>query len=110
MTRVLGLSAEQQQALKAVEAKYGPEMRELRQLSFDNRKALDTMDASDPKLQELAAAQGKTVADMTILRKQMRAQMEQTLTDAQRQKLKAMFEHRRYRRSSSGGWQDGSER
>lgn len=106
MTRFLGLSTEQQQAMKAVEDKYGPEMRELRQLSFDNRKALDKMDASDPKLQELAAAQGKTLADMMVLRKQMRAQMEQTLTDAQRQKLKTLYEHRREQRGHPGAWQE----
>lgn len=106
MTRLLGLSTGQQQAMKAVEDKYGPEMRELRQLSFDHPKALDKMDAGDPKLQELAAAQGKTLADMMVLRKQMRAQMEQTLTDAQRQKLKTLYEHRREQRGHSGAWQE----
>lgn len=103
MARFLDLSAEQRQALKAIEAKYGPEMRELRQLSFDNRKALYKMDANNPGLQELAAAQGKTMADMTVLRKQMRSQMDKVLTDAQRQKLKDMFEHRGH----PGGWHEG---
>lgn len=107
MARFLDLSAEQQQALKSIEAKYGPEMRELRQLSFDNRKALHRMDASDPGLQELAAAQGKTMADMTVLRKQMRAQMDKVLTDAQRQKLKDMFEQHRHHRGHPDGWHEG---
>jgi Spy/CpxP family protein refolding chaperone len=108
MARFLDLSAEQQQALKAIEAKYGPEMRELRQLSFDNHKALDKMDASDPRLQELAAAQGKTMADMTVLHKQMRAQMDKVLTPAQRQKMQDRFEQRRHHRGHpDGGRQEG---
>jgi Spy/CpxP family protein refolding chaperone len=93
MAKRLDLSTEQQQALKAIEAKYKSDMQELWKLSSDNRKALDKMDASDPKLQELADAQGKTVADMMIVRKKMRSQMDKVLTDAQRQKLKDMFAH-----------------
>ena len=94
----LDLSTKQRQELKSIADKYRPEMRELVQLSFDNRNALDKMDASDPKLQELAEAQGKTIADLTVLRKKMRSQMEQVLTDAQRQQLQALYEHHRYHR------------
>lgn len=109
MARFLDLSVEQQQALKAIEAKYEPEMRELRQLSFDNRKALGKTDASDPRLQELAAAQGKTMADMMVLHKQMRSQMDKVLTTAQRQKMQDMFEQRRGHRGHPGNWQENRD-
>lgn len=99
----LNMSAEQRQALKAIDAKYRPEMVELRQLSKDNRDALDKMEATDPRLREVAEAQGKTMADMTVLRKKMHAEMDKVLTDAQRKQLKAMFEYR----SHHHGWYKG---
>jgi Spy/CpxP family protein refolding chaperone len=110
MAMHLDLSAEQRQALKAIEAKYLPEMHELRKLSFDNRNALDKMDASDPKLQELAEAQGKTMADMTVLRKKMRSEMDKVLTVSQRQKLKDMFAHHWDHRGHHRGWHEGMGR
>lgn len=94
MARFLGISFEQRLALKVIEDKYRPELRELAQLSFDNRKALSEMDASDPRLQELAAAQGKTMADMTVLLKQMSAQMDKVLTTAQQQRMEDLFAQR----------------
>jgi Spy/CpxP family protein refolding chaperone len=99
----LNMSAEQRQAMQAIDAKFRPEMLKLRQVLKDNRDALDKMDASDPKLQELAEAQGKTMADMTVLRKKMRSQMDQVLTDAQRRQLQAMFKYR----SHHHGWYRG---
>lgn len=96
----LNMRAEQRQAMQTIADKYRPEMLKLRQMLKDNRDALDKMDASDPKLRELAEAQGKTMADMTVLRKKMRAQMDQVLTDAQRRQLQAMFKFR----SHHHGW------
>ena len=60
----LNLSKEQRQAMNAIEDKYRPEMRDLRQLFSDNHAALVKMDATDAKLQETAEAQGKTMADI----------------------------------------------
>jgi Spy/CpxP family protein refolding chaperone len=94
MARLLGISFEQRLALKVIVDKYRPELRELAQLSFDNRKALSEMDASDPGLQELAAAQGKTMADMTVLLKQMSSQMDKVLTPAQQQRMEDLFGQR----------------
>ena len=99
----LNMSAEQREAMKAIDDKYRPEMRELRQLMKDNRDALDKMDASDPRLNEVAEAQGKTMADMTVLLKKMRAQMDKVLTDAQRRQLQTMFRFR----SHHHGWYHG---
>ncbi len=43
----------------------------------------------------LSEAQGKTLADMIVLRKKMRADVDKVLTEDQRQKLHEMFEHGR---------------
>ena len=83
----LNLSKEQRQAMHAIEDKYRPEMRDLRQLLADNRAALMKMDAGDAKLQETAEAQGKTLADTMILRKKMHAELDKVLTEEQRQTL-----------------------
>ncbi|MGA7181118.1 MAG: Spy/CpxP family protein refolding chaperone [Thiobacillaceae bacterium] len=101
----LNLTQEQRQSLYAIKHKYRPEQRDLRQLLSDNRKALAKMDASDPKLQELAEAQGTTVTDMIILRKKMRAEMEAVLTEDQRKTLHEMFERRRHHR----GWNSDAD-
>ena len=87
----LNLSKEQRQAMHAIEDKYRPEMRDLRQLLADNRAALMKMDAGDAKLQETAEAQGKTLADTMILRKKMHAELDKVLTEEQRQTLGKMM-------------------
>lgn len=92
----LNLTQEQRASIKAIYDKYRPELRELRQLQSDNRKALAKMDATDTRLQELAEAQGKTIADTIVLRKKMRDEMGAILTEDQRQKLHEMFGHRRH--------------
>jgi Spy/CpxP family protein refolding chaperone len=101
----LGLSKAQRGSLNTIDDKYRPELRDLRELRSDNRKALARMDASDARLQELAEAQGKAIADMIVLRKSMRADVDRVLTDEQRQQLREMFEHPRhrvYRRNAIG--------
>jgi Spy/CpxP family protein refolding chaperone len=105
----LDLSAEQINALKVIEAKYGPEMRKLGQMAYDNRNALDNMDASDPKLEALATAQGKIIGEMMIVRKKMRFQMDRVLTDAQRQKLTDLFEQSVRQRVHHGDRREGMD-
>lgn len=93
----LRLTKEQRASLTATDGKYRPELRDLRQLLSDNRKALTRMDATDAKLHELAEAQGKTLADMIVLRKNMRADVDKILSDDQRRQLQEMFGHGRHR-------------
>ncbi len=97
MTDRLKLTKEQRASLNAIDAKYRPELRDLRQLRSDNRKALTRMGASDPKLQELAEAQGKTLADMIVLRKNMLADVEKVLSDDQRRQFHEFFERGAHR-------------
>jgi Spy/CpxP family protein refolding chaperone len=90
----LHLTKEQREAMKTIAEKYRPGQSELRQLLKDNRAALQKMTSTDAKLTELAEAQGKTMADMIVLRKKMRDEMSAVLTDDQRQALSKMLERR----------------
>jgi Spy/CpxP family protein refolding chaperone len=91
----LHLTKAQRQSVNAIEDKYRPQLRDMRQSLADNRQALNKMDAADPKLPEAAAAQGKAIADMIVARKTMRAEMSQVLTEEQRQTLGKLLEQRR---------------
>jgi Spy/CpxP family protein refolding chaperone len=103
----LNLTPEQRQSLYAINSKYQPTLRDLRQQRSDQRSLLAKMDAADAKLQDTAAAQGKTFADMIVTRKMMRAEMDKVLTDAQRDKLERMLERRWHRRQQHDGMRQG---
>ena len=89
MAKHLGLSKDQVQAARAIEDKYRPKLREVEDRMSDNHKALAELKAGDPKLRELADAGGKAMADMIVLRTQMKDEMDKVLTDAQREKMKS---------------------
>jgi Spy/CpxP family protein refolding chaperone len=95
MAERLGLSHDQRQALDAIDDKYRPQLRSLREQMWDNGKALHAARAEDAKLRTLADAEGKALADMIVLRKQMRAEIDKVLTDEQRERLHRFMEHRR---------------
>lgn len=88
MARHLDLSKAQRQALRDIEDKYRPRQREVRDRLDDTRQAMAGLKAGDAKLREAADAHGKAVADMIVLRAQVREDMDQVLTDAQREKLR----------------------
>jgi Spy/CpxP family protein refolding chaperone len=100
----LQLTPDQRQAMRAIKDKYQPALRNLRQQLRDNHTALAKLNAADAKLPESAAAQGKTMVDMIVLRKQMRSEMDKVLTEAQRQQLSNMMDRRgRYHRHDAMG-------
>jgi LTXXQ motif family protein len=96
MTRRLQLTDQQVPPVQSVLQKYSPELRDLKQLACDNRQAFKAMSATDPKLEELAAAQGKTIADTMVVRKRMSAELDSFLTQTQRESFHKM-QHRRSR-------------
>lgn len=106
VARRLGLSQEQRQALEAIADKHRPELRQLRDAIADNGRALKKARADDPKLQDLAAAQGKAIAGMIVLHKQMRAEVDTVLTPEQRNKLEMLRHHARHQNEGRGGWRD----
>jgi Spy/CpxP family protein refolding chaperone len=103
----LNLSKEQRESMRAINVKYQPELNDLRQRLSDNRNTLAKMDAADAKLAESAAAQGKTVTDMIVTRKNMRAEMDKVLTEEQRQTLDKMREQRGSRHFRHEGMRPG---
>jgi Spy/CpxP family protein refolding chaperone len=102
----LGVSKEQREALEGIAGKHRSDLRQLRGLIFDNGRALRKVQADDPKLPELAAAEGKAIADMIVLRKQIRAEVDSVLTDRQRDKLKMLERHAWHQHSDRSAWHD----
>jgi periplasmic protein CpxP/Spy len=96
MMHRLGLSPDQRQALDAIDDKYRPQLRGLMEQLADNGRALRKLPADDAGLRTLADTEGKAVADMIVLRKQMRAEIDKVLTDEQRERLHRLMEHRRH--------------
>ncbi len=102
----LGISKEQRAALEDIVDKHRPELRQLRESISDNGGALRRAQADDPKLPELAAAEGKSIADMIVLRKQIGAEVDSVLTDRQREKLRMLERHAWHQRSDRSAWHD----
>lgn len=91
MTQRLNLSPEQRTAMRAIVDKERPQLRVLRDQLLDNRKQLRTLmvqdNADEAKVRTLADGQGKTMADLIVLRTRMKSEMARILTDQQRQQL-----------------------
>ncbi|MBI4756194.1 MAG: Spy/CpxP family protein refolding chaperone [Betaproteobacteria bacterium] len=98
MSGLLDLSKEQRDAMRAIGDKHRPQLRELGDRLSDSRRQLRELAAKGTpdaaQVRPLAEAQGKAMADMMVLRTQMRAEMDKVLTDAQRDKLRQMRERR----------------
>lgn len=98
MSGLLDLSKEQRDAMRAIGDKHRPQLRELRDRLSDSRRQLRDLAAKGTpdaaQVRPLAEAQGKAMADMMVLRTQMRAEMDKVLTDAQRDKLRQLRERR----------------
>lgn len=99
----LNLSSDQIAALRAIEDKYRPGLRSAMDRLRDSRRALAKADPADAsKLRAIADARGKAIADMIVLRVQMRNEVRAVLTEEQRDRMKEMYRH-----GSRGGWQRG---
>jgi Spy/CpxP family protein refolding chaperone len=94
MARRLDLSGKQLASVRAVEDKNRPQLRSLRDQMAANHQHLrqlakqQTLDTG--KLRSVADDQGKAIADMIVLRAEMRAEIDKILTDKQRDKLHHM--------------------
>jgi len=98
MAQRLNLSTEQRDAMRAIVDKARPQMRALRDRLTDNRTQLRTLtlqgNADEARVRTLADAQGKAMADLIVLRTQMRSEMDKVLTEPQRQQLRQRFGQR----------------
>ena len=101
MSRYLELDDLQQQKLNNVMVAAKPEVDELRRRAESNRESMRVLDVSDPeyssKLTELAAEKGEIATSSTLLKGRIRAEINNELTDEQRQMLKKRGEGRRHR-------------
>ena len=99
----LNLSSDQTAALRAIEDKYRPGLRDAVDRLRDSRRALAQVDPADAgNLRAIADARGKAVADMIVMRVQMRGEVHAVLTEQQRKRMQEMLH-----RGHDGGWQDG---
>ena len=101
MAHRLDLTKDQLTAVRAIVDRHRPELRTLRDQMADNHKQLSELKKQsamdEGRLRTLADAQGKTIADLIVLRTEMRGEIDKVLTDKQREKL-----HHRHGRD--GGW------
>lgn len=94
MAKRLDLTGDQLKSVRAIEDKNRLQLRNLRDQMRANHKQLrelaieQTPDAG--RLRSVADAQGKAIADMIVLRAEMRAEIDRVLTDKQREKLHHM--------------------
>ena len=99
MADALDLSQKQRDQVRGIVDKSRPSMRELRDRMHDNRKQLRALmqqdKAPEGEIRRLADIQGKAIADMIVLRAQMRTEIRSVLTPEQREKIQS---HRGQRR------------
>lgn len=98
MTDRLKLTAEQRSSVEAILQKSKPQMADLKEEMQTNRKALHELrrdgysDAG--QVRALAQERGNLVTDLIIQRSKIRNEIQQVLTDAQREQMKQMREKR----------------
>ena len=99
MSKHLELDDLQQQKLSNIMTAAKPEFDEQRTKMQANREAMRALDVNDPdyssKLEYLAAENGELAAAATMLKGRIRAEINNELTDEQREKLAARGESRR---------------
>lgn len=102
MSSHLDLDELQQEKLNNIMIAAKPEFDELRSRQKANREAIQALDVNDPdystELEYLAAENGELVATKTMLMGRIRAEINNELTDEQREKLAARGEGRHHRR------------
>lgn len=90
------LTPAQVTALRNIEDKFRPQWRDVRDRMQESRRALASADPADEAgVRRIADARGKAIADMIVLRTQMRAQVRNVLTEEQRNRLREMVRHHR---------------
>jgi Spy/CpxP family protein refolding chaperone len=88
---LLDLSSDQIAALRAIEDKYRPGLRDAVDRLRESRRALAQVDPADTgKLRATADARGKAIADLIVMRTQMRAEVHAVLTEQQRKRMHEM--------------------
>jgi Spy/CpxP family protein refolding chaperone len=94
----LKLSTEQRLSVKAALEKSKPQMTAIKEKMRTNRKALRELgrdDSDDSRVQALARERGDLVASLVIERSKIRSDIQEILTDTQREQMKQMrWKHR----------------
>jgi Spy/CpxP family protein refolding chaperone len=94
----LQLTTEQRSSVKTVLEKSKPQMTAIKEKMRTNRKALRELGrdgSDDSRVQALARERGDLVANLVIERSKIRSDIQQILTDTQREQMKQMrWKHR----------------
>ena len=114
MGKRLGLTKEQRVAVRAIVEQRRPQMSALHEAQEKDRyqrmELLAAGSADVRQVRALADRQGKTIADMIVLRGQMRNEINRILTAEQRNKLLRAREIRKYRpRNEQGAELSGAQ-
>ena len=95
----LELSPEQRSSVKAALEKSKPQMTAIKEKMRTNRKALRELGrdgSDDSRVQALARERGDLVASLVIERSKIRSDIQQILTDTQREQIKQMRSKHRH--------------
>jgi Spy/CpxP family protein refolding chaperone len=96
----LELTTEQRSSVKAALEKSKPQMTAIKEKMRTNRKALRELgrdgSSDDNRLQALARERGDLVANLVIQRSKIRSDIQQILTDQQREQMKQMRSKHRH--------------
>jgi Spy/CpxP family protein refolding chaperone len=107
----LELSTEQRSSVQAVLEKSKPQMTAIKEKMRTNRKALRELggdsSSDDNRLQELARERGDLVASMVIERSKIRGDIQQILTEKQREQMKQMRSKHRHGGHGGHGHHEG---
>jgi Spy/CpxP family protein refolding chaperone len=108
MKEHLGLSDQQATRIQAIDTKYEPERKALRDKMRGNRDRMralmDKGNASESDVRKIADAQAKIKADMMVLHFKMKQEMDKVLTKEQLEKRQQFRKHwREHRRDRQAG-------
>lgn len=95
LAKRLDLTDKQLASLRAIVDHNRPQLRTLLDRMADNRRQIHALIRAgkddQAKVRAVADRQGKTIADMIVLRVEMKADIDKLLTDKQRQKLRHKY-------------------
>lgn len=97
MADYLDLDETQRASIANVMSAAQPEMDALREQLRANREALESLDADDPEVQNIAISNGELATEGTLLFVRIRSDVDAVLTEEQRVKLAEFKEQKRDR-------------
>jgi Spy/CpxP family protein refolding chaperone len=102
LSKHLDLDEVQRESVKNIMQAAKPELKTLREQFRANQEALQTLDAGDPEIQNIAISNGELATEGTLLFARIRGEVHAVLTEEQLAKAAEMREQRKEDRKERG--------